>query len=163
MKSTKTLNKKECRLYVDMDGVITDFIKKYKETTGIDPSEHTSSKKSFWDPIDKAGYDYWAEMEWMPDGKQLWSYIKKYIPEMLSSPSRQNSSRVGKTDWVKRELPGTRLILRSSKHKKEFAEPNSILIDDRVSNIDDWNESGGIGILHTSTENTIKELKKLGL
>jgi hypothetical protein len=55
------------------------------------------------------------------------------------------------------------LILRSAKHKKDFAGPNNILIDDRVDNINGWIEAGGIGILHTSAEDTIKQLNKLGL
>jgi hypothetical protein len=29
--------------------------------------------------------------------------------------------------------------------------------------IDEWNAKGGIGILHTSAADTIKQLKKLGL
>ena len=37
------------------------------------------------------------------------------------------------------------------------------LIDDKEENIKQWKAAGGIGILHTSAENTIKELQKLGL
>jgi hypothetical protein len=37
------------------------------------------------------------------------------------------------------------------------------LIDDRKDNIQQWIDSGGIGILHTSTASTIKQLEKLGL
>jgi hypothetical protein len=29
--------------------------------------------------------------------------------------------------------------------------------------IDEWNAKGGIGIFHTSADDTIKQLKKLGL
>ena len=44
------------------------------------------------------------------------------------------------------------------KHKKDFAAPDAILIDDRESNIIGWIENGGEGILHTSAEETIKTL-----
>ncbi len=71
--------------------------------------------------------------------------------------------RQGKRVWVKRELPGTKLILRYASQKQEYASPTSILIDDRQKNIDQWEAAGGIGILHTSTANTIEQLKKLGL
>jgi hypothetical protein len=47
--------------------------------------------------------------------------------------------------------------------KAEYAEPNAILIDDQPKSIDPFIAAGGIGILHTSAANTIKELKKLGL
>ena len=33
----------------------------------------------------------------------------------------------------------------------------------REDTINKWNEVGGIGILHTSTTNTIKQLNDLGL
>ena len=33
----------------------------------------------------------------------------------------------------------------------------------RVSNIEQWKSQGGIGILHTSAADTIKQLQKLGL
>ena len=150
-------------LFVDMDGVLVDFIKGYHELTGRDITGSFHSDAAFWEPIDKAGYNFWMNLEWTKDGKKLWNYIKKYNPEILSAPSRQNDSRVGKHDWVKRELPDSHLILRSPENKKEFAKPNAILIDDRESNIDDWNKAGGIGILHTSTEDTIKQLQKLKL
>ena len=39
--------------------------------------------------------------------------------------------------------------------------PN-LLIDDHAKNIDAFKRAGGIGIVHTSARNTIKELKKLG-
>jgi hypothetical protein len=60
-------------------------------------------------------------------------------------------------------MPGTKLILRSAERKQEFATPNSILIDDRADNIQRWKDVGGVGIHHTSAENTINELEKLGL
>ena len=99
----------------------------------------------------------------MPDGKSLWNYIKPYSPELLSAPSRSESSKIGKYVWVKNNLPGTKLILKYASRKKELATPKSILIDDRQNNIDSWISAGGIGILHINTVNTIKELKNLGL
>ena len=99
----------------------------------------------------------------MSDGKQLWDYIKSYNPSLLSAPSMEESSRSGKRLWVDNEIPGTKLILRSAEQKQEFAKPNAILIDDRPSNIEQWRAKGGIGILHTSANKTIEQLKELGL
>jgi hypothetical protein len=72
-------------------------------------------------------------------------------------------SRLGKRVWVKNNLAGTKLILSSASTKKQYSGKNHILIDDRADNIQGWISEGGIGILHTSTENTIQQLKKLGL
>jgi hypothetical protein len=152
------------KIYSDMDGVLVDFEKGYEKLTGIDlKGEYRPDGEDFWKPIEQAGVGYWAGLEWMSDGKQLWSYLKPFNPVLLSAPSRSQSSRIGKHVWVKHKLPGTKLILRYASQKQELATPESILIDDRQVNIDQWEAAGGIGILHTSTDNTIKQLKQLGL
>ena len=154
---------KKYKLFCDMDGVLVDFIRGYFELTGRDITGAYHTDKTFWEPIDAAGYKFWVDLHWTSDGKELWNYIKKHKPELLSSPSRQNDSRVGKNDWVKREIPGAHLILRSASKKQEFATPETILIDDRPSNIEQWISAGGIGILHTSSKDSIEQLKKLKL
>ena len=111
----------EYKIYCDMDGVLVDFDKGYFELTGHQLDGTHRNDKHFWDPINDAGYDFWNNLGWMDDGKRLWKYIEKYNPELLSAPSRQPESRVAKNDWVNRELPGVHLILRSAKHKKDFA------------------------------------------
>jgi hypothetical protein len=146
-----------------MDGVLVDFDKGYKQLTGEDLSGEHRNDTNFWDPINKAGYDFWINLEWMGDGKRLWKYIEKYKPKLLSAPSREEVSRVAKHDWVNKELHGVHLILRSAKHKKDFATPTSILIDDRLDNIQDWRDAGGIGIHHVNTKHTIDQLKVLDL
>jgi hypothetical protein len=154
--------KADYKIYCDMDGVIVDFDKGYKELTGREASFDTP-KEEFWAPIQKAGASFWIKLQWMPDGKKLWEFIKPYNPDLLSAPSRDESSKIGKFVWVKRNVPGTKLILRQAERKQEFATPNSILIDDRADNIQRWKDAGGVGILHTSAADTIQQLKDLGL
>ena len=152
------------KIYVDMDGVLVDFDGGYEKLTGMTTrAADEKGPEFFWKPISKAGAKWWITLKWMPDGKQLWDYVKKYNPELLSAPSREEASKMGKRVWVKRELPGVKLILRSADKKQEFASPNSILIDDREKNIEQWKSAGGIGILHTSAASTINQLKELGL
>lgn len=151
------------KIYCDMDGVLADFESGYEKLTGVDLRGEFQKGDDFWDPISKAGVGFWAGLKWMPDGQKLWDYIKPYKPDLLSAPSREDSSRIGKHVWVKHKIPGTKLILRYAKQKQELATPESILIDDRQVNIDQWEAAGGIGILHTSADNTISKLKELGL
>jgi hypothetical protein len=47
--------------------------------------------------------------------------------------------------------------------KQNYSGKNKILIDDRPDNIEQWRSKGGIGILHTSAQDTIKQLQNLGL
>ena len=102
-------------------------------------------------------------MPWMPDGKELWDAIKDKKPTILSAPSKSPSSRLGKRLWVQNNISGAPLILAAAEKKKNYARKDAILIDDRISNINDWNNSGGIGILHTSTASTLNKLSKYGL
>ena len=152
-------------LYVDMDGVLTDFKKRFMKYSTLSPNDYRDQYDNdrFWNLIKKGGVGYWAGMDWMPDGKQLYDYIKPNLYSLLSSPSYDNSSRLGKRLWVKNKMPGTKLILASRKNKQDYAKENAILIDDLKPTIDEWNAQGGIGILHTSAASTIEQLKALGL
>jgi hypothetical protein len=155
------------KIFSDMDGVLTDFDGSFvKYSKGIQPRDYEKKfgKDGFWELIDgEGGVGFWAGMPWMEDGKEYWNYIKDYDTELLSSPSRSETSRLGKRLWVKNNMPGVKLTLAQAYNKKNYAEPNHILIDDRESNIEQWREAGGIGILHTSASDTINQLKALGL
>ena len=94
-------------VYVDMDGVLTDFERRFEQFAGVTPEEFTAQKtieygakkaqEEFWDLIDKQiGVRFWVGMPWMPEGENLWKYVKPFKPTILSSPSRDESSRIGK-------------------------------------------------------------------
>jgi 5'(3')-deoxyribonucleotidase len=152
-------------IYCDLDGVLVDFEKGYEELTGINIKQYVKGDASFWAHVDEEGPRFWANLEWMPDGHVLWDYIKKYKPNILSSPSRSGTSKVGKEAWVKMHLQNSynKLYLYPRANKQLFSGPNRILIDDLPNTISEWDKKGGIGILHTSAANTISELKKLKL
>lgn len=154
------------KLYLDLDGVLADFDKQFEKISGgIKPRDYEAKygKEYFWRLITNEGEKYWTDMEWMKDGKQLFDYLKPYSPTILSAPSRNRSSRTGKKIWVKNKLDNTPLILANAEDKQNYSSPNSILIDDRLSNIQQWNDKGGIGIFHTNTKDTLKQLKKYGI
>jgi FMN phosphatase YigB (HAD superfamily) len=152
-------------IYQDIDGCLADFDKAFKNLTGYLPKDFESKFgiDEFWKAIPENTTDFWVNLEWMEDGKQLWNYIKKYNPILLSAPSRAETSKQGKKEWVEKELPGVKLILKGAKYKHEYAKPNAILIDDRKDNIERWESAGGIGIFHISAKNTINLLQQLGL
>jgi hypothetical protein len=152
------------KIYCDMDGVIVDFEGAYENLTGKNiRGNHVKGDADFWQPITDAGESFWTEMEWMKDGQELWNYIKPYNPYVLTAPSRDPQSREGKRAWAERLDNMKNIYFKAAAFKSEYATPNRILIDDRADTIERWNKNGGIGILHTSTANTIEQLKKLGL
>ena len=86
-------------LFVDMDGVLTDFEKRFGDFTPLSPNEYKEQYgiEKFWDLIDnKTGVRFWVGMPWMPDGKILWNFVKHLNPTILSSPSQQEQSKIGK-------------------------------------------------------------------
>ncbi len=171
-------------IFCDMDGVLVDFDKGYKELTGKSTKHQTNQNKDeFWDIFRESltskgttEKHFWENLDWMSDGKQLWDYISQYNPYILTAPAvnhdlpadiryklEHNESKQGKLEWVKRLPNMKKIYFKGSNFKQDLAGPNKILIDDRPQIIEKWNEKGGIGILHTSSKNTIKELQKLGL
>ena len=162
-------------IFLDMDGVLTDFSRRFEQFAGVTPDEFEAQRtiqvgkkkadEQFWNLIDKQiGVRFWAGMPWMPQGEDLYKHVKKYKPTILTSPSRDESSRIGKGVWVKRNMPGVPVKFGfKADGKTRFAGPNKILIDDREENISAWKAAGGIGILFKSTEQVKNELSKLGL
>ena len=159
-------------IFCDLDGVLVDFDKGYQQLTGK-PTHHADVqvKKEFWSTFNKSiqsqntsEFKYWSELEWMSDGQQLWDYIKKSNPFILTAPTFNPESKEGKRVWVTKHLDNVRkLYFKSSSTKSEYSRKNRILIDDRAATIDDWRAKGGVGILHTSAADTIQQLKQLGL
>ena len=154
-------------LYCDMDGVLCDFEKRFEDLTGLSPNAYRDKNglDKFWKAIDDDGVRFWVGMDWMPEGKRLWDFIKPYKPDLLTSPSRHNSSRLGKQLWAKNKLsPKPKVIMAYSADKQRYANENSILIDDKKSNINEWASKGGIAIRckNGDVNHVIEKLKELG-
>ena len=115
----------------------------------------------------RAGNKTFEVFEPLHDAYQLWDYVKKYRPHILSASGNHlvDEARKQKTAWVKKHFSGFDQIHlpQESRQKSNWAWPDAILIDDRMKSIGPWREKGGIGILHKSAADTIKQLKKLGL
>jgi len=156
-------NKHTYMIYCDMDGVLVNFDKAVKNLGHGSIGELEKSNPGLvWKLIAKAGVKFWSDAEWMPDGRELWDSIKNYHPSILSAPIKAESSRIGKKIWVEKNLgSNVTLILAASKDKHKYATPESILIDDRLSNINDWKKAGGIAIHHINTKTTLQKLRNI--
>ena len=156
------------KIYCDMDGVLTNFEERFEHYSGMHPQEYEKSKglAAFWNLIDvEVGVKFWIGMPWMPQGKRLWEFIQPYKPDLLTSPSRDNASRLGKQLWAKNNLnPKPKVIMAYSKDKQRYANENSILIDDKKSNIEEWIAAGGIAfrVRKGDISDAINGLKELG-
>ena len=161
-------------IYLDMDGVVADFDKRFNDLSGMMPQDYVNKNglNAFWDLIDeKHKVAFWRGIELMPDAQKLVKFVEQYPFEMLTAPSIKKQSIIGKGLWVKDKI-GTlystkpKVTYRSAK-QKHTVKPNltkfDILIDDKGSTIDNWNAAGGTGIFYQNADQVINDLKKLGL
>jgi len=155
------------QIYCDMDGVLCDFDERFEHFYGIPPREYYTTKgsKAFEEAVNKAGVDFWAKMNWMPGGQELWSIIGKYNPYILTSPSKFEFAKEGKKIWIENNLnpqPSKILFAQTgNKHSEMKTDPKrSILIDDYWPNLAPWKAEGGIAIMHKDINKTKDILSK---
>ena len=163
--------KKEYKLFVDLDGVMADLDAHVLDLTGktfpqLRKSDQDDGFQNFVDSERAAGHTIFDNLEPHDDANQLWNYIVKYRPSILTAtgvPEVQAAAE--KIRWVHDNLSGFDNIItvKKSVMKAKYAAPNHILIDDRDKSTNPWRKAGGIGILHTSAADTIAQLQKLGL
>lgn len=150
------------KLYVDMDGVLTDFdtaATAIGGAAGLKEDATPEEKQDMYNKIEAAGPEFWSNMPWKSDGKKLWNALKPFNPVLLSSPGKFMHAPRGKQDWVKKNLPGVPLFLDEDKYR--WAERDAVLIDDSLPKILAWREMRGIGIHHKDAETTEKKLLSL--
>ena len=152
-------------IYLDMDGVIADFVKRYKELYRMEPKEAEKKKEfdKFFDEF--IATSQFASLDLMPGAMDGITFLRKaQVPtQILSSTAnekRYEEISKQKMIWLQKYgitfnpifVPGKRL-------KQQHAAPDRIIIDDTPSVIDQWNAAGGIGILHKNWPDTLAILK----
>lgn len=162
MKSRKSTLK----IFIDLDGVLTDFEESARQLFPGGWKKLSITKPAlFWRAISNKGPKFWSEMAWLRGGKQLWSFLKKWDPIILSAYPREKHDAVkGKKVWIRRELSKKAVktaILCPKKQKIDHAGTGNILIDDNKTTIRNWIKAGGIGILHKDAKKTIQILEAL--
>jgi len=168
------LQQPEYEIFVDMDGVLADFEQGVGVAMGerLDQERYDVDKKyrnKMWSWVrkySKQGGKLWLELPMMADAMTLWNYVKKYNPQILTAQGDPNyGAEAQKRQWIANNLGSNInvLVTQKSSEKAQYAAPHRILIDDRDKSIGPWTAAGGIGILHTSAADTIKQLKELGL
>lgn len=162
---------KEYKIFVDLDGVVADLDKHVLDLTGktfpqLRKNDKDDGFQNFVDSERKKGHSVFGKLALMPDAQQLWDYIVKYKPSILTATGVPEEQAIAeKIKWVHDNLNGFDNIITVKKSilKAKYAAPSHILIDDREKSIKPWRKADGIGILHTSAADTISQLQELGL
>lgn len=179
--NTPTMTTTDLRIFVDLDGVLADFKRGMERAMTVVHGrefEHdedryevdTHYRKLVWSSIDTYQDIYdgqlWLELDTMADSAVLWRFVLPFNPEILTATGpKKYRAREQKLEWVPMHF-GREVrinIVERAVEKANFAAPNHILIDDKMKAIGPWRDAGGIGILHTSAEDTIRQLKGIGI
>ena len=167
----KYLKPDDYHIYVDLDGVLANLQDYIEEVIG--EPVRTAPNGSDWIDSDRIWKELrrldepdFSQLELLPDAMTLWEYVLPHNPNILTAtghPAERNDKQ--KRQWVEEMLTGYDKIYTvvASRNKAKFAWPDAVLIDDRMKSIGPWREKGGIGILHKNAEDTIDQLKELGL
>lgn len=152
------------KIYVDMDGVIANFEKCYNARYGVvsDSDRRSTFIRNFVDFIDT---EQFVSLELMPDARKLINYLDSLdIPkEILSSTAHETNyveiSRQ-KNLWLNtHNIAWKQNFVPGKQHKYKYATTNSIIIDDTLSVIYDWNKAGGIAVHHKDAHTTMAILE----
>ena len=158
------------KIYLDMDGVLADFDKRYTELFGERPTDVQRRAKHFWANWEKfiQGANF-STLDKHEDADTLLHYVHELrVPvEILSSSGGDKfHSEVTwqKTVWLcNHGIPYKANIVPGGKKKAELAHPWHILVDDTEHVVENYRAAGGTAILHKDINFTLSELSRLHL
>lgn len=147
---------------LDLDGVIANFRKGIHDVFN-QPYDYSNltDKWSFWEDWNGVTFDminsactveFWQNLEWMHDGRDiLRSILNMFNTDqiyLLTTPMPNIESPTGKWLWVRDNIPVyLKRTIITQVSKSLLAGPDTLLIDDRDKNVDEFEEAGGKTIL----------------
>ena len=152
------------KVYVDMDGVLANFVKASYAVHGIDIKEHPAdcwgffehwpmSATQFWKGIENAGRDFWASLEPYPWAQDLLWAVSRYNWAICTTPSLSPLAQAGKMDWLHKHIDRGFRHFHFTATKEDLAKSGTILIDDHNDNVEKFRAAGGAAILFPQTWN----------
>lgn len=144
-------------IFVDMDGVLSDFNALYEQKFGVPPSTVRQMKdrgvyNEYWNRfIDEKGFYH---LPWMQGAQELIEWLDKqpYQKCILSSSGgfdRHSEVQAQKLMWLcDHGITWPAVIVPGSGFKAGFANKYRALIDDTYYVIDAFNDRMGFGVLH---------------
>jgi len=156
-------------LYLDMDGVVADFDEYAARTLGVPPSAGIYPDEVWYKLANNQRL--YRDLIKTPYADQLvdecidLAATKEYDLLFLTAVPKGNDVKwafYDKVLWAQNYFPGIPVHFGPfSKNKWQHCQPGDILIDDRLSNIEEWKVAGGIAIHHTNIEATLYQLSRL--
>lgn len=161
-------------VFLDIDGVLASFRRGIAEALGKPYNYATMSDKwVFWDEDswsdvsfemvnDICTFDFWQYLPWMHDGREILRAImdtpgldKVYL---LSTPMPNIESPTGKWLWVSDNLPiYLKRTIITQAPKSLLARPETLLIDDKDENVEEFRAAGGNAVLVPRPYNKLRK------
>lgn len=153
------------KIYLDMDGVLADFERRYLELFGERPADTRGKNKHFWKNWGTfvSGKNF-ETLELHPNALELIQHVESLnVPiEILSSSGGFESHEDvvdQKLKWLSAQgITYKPNIVPGSAIKARYAKPWHVLIDDTAKVIDKYREAGGPAIHHVRIEDTLEQL-----
>ncbi len=159
---------KNMTVYLDMDGVIANFFKAFAKKNGVNHWKEIDDVEAKITELQQT--DFFNTLEQYPTSKELVEFVKEVAGDdwgICSSPLRGDArnSAYWKEVWLKENdfTPPKKKNLVFTSNKAKWATSNgkpNILIDDKPSNIAEWEKNGGIGIRYQANEDSLAAVKK---
>lgn len=160
------MEKKVKKLYIDMDGVLADFQKGVEALCGIG----TEDDDAMWAAIKEVEHFYYKLEPVKGAIEMIQALIEKYGEkcEILSAVPKEKRGIVhaeeDKRKWVCKYIGDDIIvnIVHDWKEKLPYCTGDDcILIDDRLENIEGWENAGGTGILFRNAREAYKNVSEL--
>lgn len=155
------------KIYLDMDGVLCNFEKRYVELYNETPNSSRNKKNWSENWTDFIITKQFETLDIFPGAIELLRYVRRTelpIEILTSSGGEKYYDLVAehKDIWLKKQgLTYKRNVVPKRSLKASYATPSTILIDDTEDVIVAFNKAGGIGILHKNIDETLVTLKTL--
>lgn len=152
------------KIYLDMDGVLCNFEKRYFELYNEHPSSSRDTKNWSENWTNFVSTKQFESLEIFPGAIQLLRYVRRTeipIEILTSSGGAKYHDLVAaqKNIWLKKQgLTYKRNVVPNRSLKAEYATSDTILIDDTEDVIVAFKRADGIGILHKSIDETLQTL-----
>ncbi len=154
-------------LFLDCDGVLADFDKTASAYLGMPTREFEKlhGPEAFWAKLGEIE-DFFFSLDPMPDALDLYNAVKHLKPVILTGAPSQLGERahLEKIRWAAKHFgPEQKIITCSSRKKVLYCTPGDVIVDDWPKHRALWEGAGGIWVPHTSTQDTLEQLKQLGI
>ena len=153
-------------IYIDCDDVLANF----KEYVIMQTGKPYNGKET-WKVLEQED-NLFYNLDLLPFAQESVSMLLdcqgyhnvQILTALPLITGKLTTAQVDKVSWVHTNIDPMIQVncVQNWSHKAFFCESDrDILIDDSERNCDEWTKAGGIAILHTNWEDTLKKLKEL--